>query len=131
MADDLVKRGVSLDEARRQILDTLAESSDQTRTFGHVSVPLGGQNERVTRREAAANALLHRYSPTLFQLTDAARQFRGMTLMELARESLARISQGRGCIGPKNLRKFFCNEELSGSRTGSDANTLYLRTARI
>ena len=88
MADDLVKRGVSLDEARRQILDSLAETSEQTRTFGHVSVPLGGQDERVTRREAAANALLHRYSPTLFQLTDAARQFRGMTLMELARESL-------------------------------------------
>jgi len=89
VADDLVKRGVGLDEARRQILDTLAESSDQTRTFGHVSVPLGGQDERVTRRDAAANALLHRYSPTLFQLTDAARQFRSMTLMELARESLA------------------------------------------
>ena len=89
VADDLVKRGVSLDEARRQILDSLAETSEQTRTFGHVSVPLGGQDERVTRRDAAANALLHRYSPTLFQLTDAARQFRGMTLMELARESLA------------------------------------------
>jgi hypothetical protein len=89
VADDLVKRGVSLDEARRQILDTLADSSDQTRTFGHVSVPLGGQDERVTRRQAVSDALLHRYSPTLFQLTDAARQFRGMTLMELARESLA------------------------------------------
>ncbi|MEZ5797421.1 MAG: hypothetical protein R3D63_08125 [Paracoccaceae bacterium] len=35
-----------------------------------------------------ANALLHRYSPTLFQLEDAARQYRGMTLLELARESL-------------------------------------------
>ena len=88
VADDLVKRGVGLDEARRQILDTLAESSDRTRTFGHVSVPLGGQDDRMTRCEAVSNALLHRYSPTLFQLTDAARQYRGMTLMELARESL-------------------------------------------
>ncbi len=35
-----------------------------------------------------ANALLHRYSPTLFQLDDSARQFRGMSLLELARESL-------------------------------------------
>lgn len=34
------------------------------------------------------DALLHRYSPTLFQLEDAARQYRGMTLLELARESL-------------------------------------------
>ncbi|MEH0072919.1 hypothetical protein V6L77_26185 [Pannonibacter sp. Pt2-lr] len=51
-------------------------------------MPLGGRDERITRRDAVANALLHRYSPTLFPLEDAARQYRGMTLLELARESL-------------------------------------------
>ena len=44
---------------------------------------------------------------------------------------LARISQSRWCIGPKNLRTFFCNKELSGSAAGSDANTLYLQQACI
>ncbi|MCC5968244.1 MAG: peptidase U37 [Natronohydrobacter sp.] len=87
-AEDLVKRGVGMDEARRLILDQVAAKSDETRTFPHVSVPLGGRDERITRRDAVANALLHRYSPTLFQLEDAARQYRGMTLLELARESL-------------------------------------------
>ncbi|WP_233290731.1 prohead protease/major capsid protein fusion protein [Shinella sp. PSBB067] len=87
-AEDLVKRGVSVDESRRLILDQVAAKSDETRTFPHVSVPLGGHDERVTRRDAVANALLHRYSPTLFPLEDAARQYRGMTLLELARESL-------------------------------------------
>lgn len=87
-ADDLVKRGVSVDESRRLILDQVASRSDETRTFPHVSVPLGGRDERITRRDAVANALLHRYSPTLFPLEDAARQYRGMTLLELARESL-------------------------------------------
>lgn len=87
-AEDLVKRGVSVDESRRLILDQVAAKSDETRTFGHVSVPLGGRDERITRRDAVANALLHRYSPTLFTLEDAARQYRGMTLLELARESL-------------------------------------------
>ncbi|WP_099865931.1 prohead protease/major capsid protein fusion protein [Pararhizobium haloflavum] len=87
-AEDLVKRGVGVDETRRLILDQVAAKSDETRTFPHVSVPLGGRDERVTRRDAVANALLHRYSPTLFQLEDAARQYRGMTLLELARESL-------------------------------------------
>ncbi|WP_222297265.1 hypothetical protein [Rhizobium leguminosarum] len=48
-----------------------------------------------------------------------------------APEILARISQSRGCIGPKNLRNFFCNKELSGSWTGSDANTVYSRSAGI
>ncbi|MCT8159390.1 prohead protease/major capsid protein fusion protein [Pseudoruegeria sp. SHC-113] len=87
-AEDLVKRGTDIDEARRLILDQVAAKSEETRTFGQVSIPLGGRDEQVTRREAVANALLHRYSPTLFELEDAARQYRGMTLMELARESL-------------------------------------------
>jgi hypothetical protein len=87
-AEDLVKRGVTVDEARRLILDQVAAKSDETRTFPHVSIPLGGRDERVTRRDAVANALLHRYSPTLFQLDDSARQYRGMSLLELARESL-------------------------------------------
>ncbi|MCW5716272.1 MAG: peptidase [Bauldia sp.] len=87
-AEDLVKRGASIDESRRLILDQVAAKSEEARTFPHVSVPLGGRDERITRRDAVANALLHRYSPTLFQLEDAARQYRGMTLLELARESL-------------------------------------------
>ena len=87
-AEDLVKRGTDIDEARRLILDQMAAKSEETRTFSQVSIPLGGRDEAITRREAVANALLHRYSPTLFELEDAARQYRGMTLMELARESL-------------------------------------------
>jgi hypothetical protein len=87
-AEDLVKRGTDLDEARRLILDQVAAKSEETRTFPHVTVPLGGRDERITRRNAVASALLHRYSPTLFPLDDAARQYRGMTLLELARESL-------------------------------------------
>lgn len=88
-ADDLVKRGISLDESRRLILDQVASKTEETRTFPHVTMPLGGQDEFVTRRDGVASALLHRYSPTLFPMEDAAQQYRGMTLMELARESLA------------------------------------------
>jgi hypothetical protein len=46
-------------------------------------------------------------------------------------EGLARISQSKGCIGPKNLRNFFYDKELADSWTGSDANRLYLQPARI
>jgi hypothetical protein len=89
LAEDLVGRGVAIDEARRIILDKVADTAEKTRTFGQVSVPLGGRDERLTRREAVANALLHRYSPTLFNLSDPAREYRGMTLLELSREFLA------------------------------------------
>ena len=88
-SDDLVKRSVGIEEARRLILDKVAEAADHARVFPHVSVPLGGRDERVTRREAVTSALLHRYSPTLFPLSEPAREYRGMTLLELAREFLA------------------------------------------
>ncbi|MCK7616089.1 LysR family transcriptional regulator, partial [Roseibium sediminicola] len=51
----------------------------------------------------------------------------GSQARTVALAALARISQSIRCIGPKNLRTFFCNRELSGSDAGSDANTLYLR----
>lgn len=89
LAEDLVGRGVTLDEARRVILDKVADTAEKTRTFPHVAVPLGGRDERSTRRDAVANALLHRYSPTLFTLSEPAREYRGMTLLELSREFLA------------------------------------------
>ncbi len=88
-ADDLVKRGVTLDAARREILDKVAIDAEKTRVSPQVSVPLGGRDERVTRRDAVSNALLHRYSPTLFPLSEPAREYRGMTLVEHAREFLS------------------------------------------
>ena len=88
MADDLVKRGTSLNDARKLILDKVAESSEEKRIFPHVSVPIGGLDEKVTRCEAAVNSLLHRYNPGMFSLSDAARDYRGMSLLELAREFL-------------------------------------------
>ena len=88
MADDLVKRGTSLNDARKLILDKVADASDEKRIFPHISVPIGGLDEKVTRREAAVNSLLHRYNPGMFSLSDAARDYRGMSLLELAREFL-------------------------------------------
>lgn len=89
LAQDLVLRGVGLDEARRVMLDKVAAASDEARTFPHVAFPSGGRDERLTRREAVANALLHRYSPGVFALEEPAREYRGMTLLELSREFLA------------------------------------------
>ena len=87
-ADDLVKRGVTLDAARSEILDKVATDAEKTRLSPQVSIPLGGRDERVTRRDAVSNALLHRYSPTLFPLSEPAREYRGMSLLEHAREFL-------------------------------------------
>ena len=45
-AEDLVKRGTDIGEARRLILDQVAAKSEETRTFSQVSIPLGGRDEQ-------------------------------------------------------------------------------------
>ena len=53
----------------------------------------------------------------------SALEKQGEEIARLA-EDLARISQGRRCIGAKNLIKSFCNKELSDSGVATDANRL-------
>ena len=48
------------------------------------------QDETVTYREGAFNALLHRANPSAHKLEGAAAQFRGMDLMDMARDSVER-----------------------------------------
>ena len=88
VADDLVKRNVSVADARKVILDKLAERD--ARGIGHsqVSMPAGGLDATVTRREAIAEAILHRAQPQAFAMTDRAREYRGMRLIDVARDCL-------------------------------------------
>jgi hypothetical protein len=90
-ADDLVTRGVAIEEARRVILDKLAERDE--RGVGHtaVSFPAGGLDATVTRREAITEAIAHRLAPTANALPDRAREYRGMSLVEIARETLQQV----------------------------------------
>src|SRR5512132_4017772 len=44
---------------------------------------------------------------------------------------LARISHRGRCIGPRHLRSSFCDKGLIDSGAGSDADRVYLRSARI
>ncbi|MCA3643603.1 MAG: hypothetical protein IOC63_17465 [Methylobacterium sp.] len=90
-ADDLVTRGVAIEEARRVILDKLAERDE--RGVGHtaVSFPAGGLDATVTRREAITEAIAHRLAPSANALPDRAREYRGMSLVEIARETLQQV----------------------------------------
>lgn len=60
-AEDLVGRGLTVDASRRLIPDHVAARSDETHTFSHVSIVLGGRDECMTRRDAVATGnLCHR-----------------------------------------------------------------------
>lgn len=49
---------------------------------------MSGQDEVETHRAAVEQALLHRHEPGRHQLTPAAREWRGLSLIEMARSFL-------------------------------------------
>lgn len=53
-----------------------------------VRISAGRQDERQTRRDSMANAILHRAYGERFKLSEPARQFRGLSLLEMARDQL-------------------------------------------
>lgn len=88
---DLIARGVSIDAARSAILDRLAAQNPTTRGAEIVPAQAGGPSATdISFRDALTAALMHRHDPARHALDNNAREFRGMTLMEMARFSLDR-----------------------------------------
>ena len=86
VADDLVTRGATLDTARAALIDAAAARDAQHDTRPHVRT--GGLDAAETRRSAVEDALLHRYDPGRFALSEPAREWRGLSLIEMARSWL-------------------------------------------
>lgn len=90
-ADELVERGVTVAEASAAIIDKAAErqAGDQPESRNtHPTVSSTADTAVLkAKREAMQNALLHRCNSAI-KLEDAAREFRGMRLIDMARESI-------------------------------------------
>ncbi|MEO5355413.1 MAG: hypothetical protein H7835_19675, partial [Magnetococcus sp. XQGC-1] len=102
-ADRLVKEGVGLDEARRSLIDEAARRSSSSGEIRN-HVVMTGHDERTTRNAAVENALLHRFDPTAHKLSDAAREWRGLTLLEMARMFVE--SSGGGVHTTRGLTRY-------------------------
>ncbi|WP_370300799.1 HK97 family phage prohead protease, partial [Pseudooceanicola sp.] len=90
-ADDLIERGVTLDAARKAVLDKLEDTDPMQRSYEPRPAEARGTGQQeVQYRDALTVALTHRSNPGAVEMTDAAREFRGMTLMEIARHALER-----------------------------------------
>ena len=88
--DEAIEKSMSVQDFRNAVLDKLADAGTRTGPrVGDTGVIMGGQDETVTRREAAIAALLNRADPIANPLTDAARAYRGMPLIRLAEEALS------------------------------------------
>jgi hypothetical protein len=88
-ADQLVSDGVTLEAASERIFTELAKSGSAHETRSHLTVT---RDSADTRRLSMANALLHRFEPDKYKL-EAGRQYRGMTLLEMARECVTAMGK--------------------------------------
>lgn len=88
--EDLIARGVPVAEASAALIDKVAERQESTQPNTRNSqqtVVTGGQDLSVlnAKRSAMQNALLHRCDSNI-KLEETGREFRGMRLVDMARE---------------------------------------------
>lgn len=85
---------ITAEQAGAKLLAFLGSATPATPTAagGSAAAPTGSltQDETVTYREGAFNALLHRANPSAHKMEGPATQFRGMDLMDMARDAVER-----------------------------------------
>jgi hypothetical protein len=108
--EDLIERGVSVSDASIELIDKVAEkqNKDQPNTrSSQPTVVTGGQDLTVlsAKRSAMMNALDHRCAPTTIKLEDAGREFRGMRLVDMARECVEMVGGNTRGLMPAEIAK--------------------------
>lgn len=84
----LINDGLTVEQSGARIADELARrqaSSPSQRPQSNVSVT---RDQVDTQRRAIEEALLHRANPQAHKATDGSRQYRGMTLIDMARDRI-------------------------------------------
>lgn len=79
-ADELIENEVSIDDARKQIIEKLADKSEETRTASHVEVGVDNKLQHIKR--GLQNSWLHRGN--VAELTDEGKAFAGLSLVRSA-----------------------------------------------
>lgn len=115
--DNHVRSGTSVADVGRKILDELASRARATDT-PTVRITT---DEGDTRRAAIETAILHRANPQATELTAAAREWRGMSLIEIGR---LYVEETRG-VRLRGLGK----NELAGVLLGMDTRSGMLSTS--
>ncbi|MGF6694763.1 phage head maturation protease [Metapseudomonas resinovorans] len=127
-AEDLIARGVSPEAASAAMIDKLAERQQGTQPLGRSAQPtvVGSVDPAimVAKRGFMQNALQHRCNPAI-KLEDGAREFRGMRLLDLARECITDVGGNSRGLTPREIATaaLGCSAEsyrAAGMHTTSD-----------
>lgn len=95
----LIREGATVEVARARILDALAASDPAGRVSESSPAQVRNTAGEVAYRDAVSGALLHRYMPSQNDLADSAREFRGLSLIEIARHCVERMGTSTRGMG--------------------------------
>lgn len=107
LAASLIERGVSLDNAREQVLEKLVARDAAAATRSQqATVTHGDRDEVTTFRSSMALAIVHRAMPNTFgEVRDDSRKFMHRRLEDLARISLERAGIKTDHLSPSEICK--------------------------
>jgi len=90
VADEYVRKGTSLNAVRNEVLKALAQKSEasQVRSQNSNTKIEVKHDEAETRRAGITEALLHRHAPGKYKLEGPGADWRGMSMLEIARAVL-------------------------------------------
>lgn len=141
VALDFIERALSIDAVRTELFARMAEKTNQSpQRSGHSNI-VTIRDEGVLRRDMIAESVAHRIAPSS-KLSDGAREYRHMSLLDLAKECLANANQSfRGLSGMEIAARALhsttdfplilaavANKRLADAYTG--ANTTYALWAK-
>lgn len=125
--EPLITEGITTEQASTRMIDLLAERQSSNQPETRNAQPTGGLNTGLItqQREAMQAALLHRCAPSAHPLTEAAREFRGMRLIDLARECIQAVGGNARGLSQSEIAKaaLGCDRQAmraAGMHTTSD-----------
>lgn len=124
-AADMIERGLTPAQASAELLDKLAEAQGQSRSAQSTQVQSQvDASLLIAKRNAMQNALMHRCDPSV-KLEESAREFRGMRLIDLARESVELVGGNVRGMTPQEVARaaLGCDRQAvraAGMHTTSD-----------
>lgn len=86
ISEGMIERGISIDDARKETLEALAKRTDKPGISSRADI-VTVRDETETKRDLMTEAIMHRARPGK-SLSDGARQFAGMTMIDMCRDVL-------------------------------------------
>jgi len=105
VADDLISRGLTLDEASAEIFNKMAERSTTPNVRTANAAAVTGEDESIKIRNAMSDALMHRSKPGSVELKDQAHDYKYMSMLDMARSCLSAKGENAGRYAPSEAIK--------------------------